>query len=213
MNPEIETVQMAPTTVPTAAQVFEKFNEMCEKYHGTKGSMLITIPDKLAHEFIDANSNSIWVENYNYQVSDKVPILSTVVVVELFGHNFKVRFDRPVKPEHRSEFETYFDFGGHCIRYTDKRIIGCFQPRQPDDGHIDAAELLARDPIDESYVKRALALLVLGGYVKYWDAYYEFSEWFASFNLFPDADVRAKDVILPYIFEHMVSSTCPEIGV
>ena len=193
---------------PTIAQIVAKFNELRAKYYNPKGYMVTTIPDSIAHEFIDANPESIWNHKYNPYASDKVQILCANIVVEVFGRKFNLRLDRPSIPEHRCEFETYFGFGGHCKGYTDKRIIACFPCQPENNNELDAAELLTASAegngIDEAYIKRALALLVLGGYVKLWGAYYEFSDWFASFNTFPGADVRVKDIILPYIFEHMV---------
>lgn len=201
---------------PTVAKIIDKFNELRAKYYTTSGYMISTIPDSISEHFIDSNPESIWTQRYNHYVSDKFPILYTMTVVEVFGRKFKVRFDRPYKPEHRSEFETYFGFGGHCCGYTNRRVIACFPSCQPDDNDLDAAEILAAaaadtSAVDNEYVKRVLALLVLGGYVKCWDAYYELSAWFASFNLFPEANAKFKDVILPYIFEHAVPA-CHECG-
>lgn len=195
----------------TCEEVIAKFEDIRRKYYfeNDKVYMVTTIPDSFAATFIDSNPDTIWEQKYKYTVSDKVPILVATVEVELLGHKFEVQFDRPYKPEHRSEFEQYFGFGGHCHSYTDKRIIACF-PRNCNckvgDDSLNVAELLtsADAVIDDEYVKRALALIVLGGFVKYWDAYYEFSEWFASVGPFPGADVKAKDVILPYILDHMV---------
>lgn len=201
---------------PTIAQIVNKFTELHAKYYSAKGYMISTIPDSIAEKFINSNPDSIWNQEYNQYASDKVPILCAHVVIELFGREFKLRFDRPYKSEHRCEFESYFGFGGHCKGYTNKRIIACFPCCcKPDDSEhdavneLDAVELLtaaaAESTIDDAYVKRVIVLLVLGGYVKQWDAYYEFSEWFASFDAFPTANVRDKDIILSYMFEHMVS--------
>jgi hypothetical protein len=198
----------------TRERVVEKFEELRAKYDikNSGAYMITTIPDSIAASFIETAPNSIWKKKYKYNVSEKVPILCAIVEVELFGRKFEVHFDRPFKPDHHAEFEDYFGFGGHCKRYTDKRIIACF-PRSPvhddvNNGGFNVTEFLLTVPagnaIDDDYVKRALALLVMGGYVKYWDAYYEFSAWFTSFGTFPGANVKAQDVILPYIFEHMV---------
>ena len=213
---------MAAATI-TVEQVVAKFEELRAKYYikNSEAHMITTIPDSMSESFIESAPDAIWKRKYKYTVSDKVPILCANIEVEIFGRNFKVQFDRPCTPEHRSEFEQHFGFGGHCKGYTDKRIIACFPRTHMDDNDNDndndndtnnngpnTAELLLRtcagDVIDDEYVKRALALLVLGGYVKYWDAYYDFSAWFTSFGMFPNADVKAKDVILPYIFDHMV---------
>lgn len=197
------------TATCDCAQVIAKFEELHRKYYFENADvyMVTTLPDSIAETFINSNPDTIWEKKYKFTVSVKVPILCTTVEVELLGYKFKVQFDRPFKPEHRSEFEEHFGFGGHCGGYTDKRIIVCF-PRNCNNV-LNVAELLtsaasADAIIDDEYVKRALALLVMGGYTKYWDAYYEFSAWFTSFGTFPGADVKAKDVILPYILDHMV---------
>jgi hypothetical protein len=198
----------------TCEQVIAKFEELHAKYYNTdsKVYMVTTIPDSMAASFIQSNPNSIWQQRYKYAVSENVPILCATVEIELLGRNFEIKFDRPYKQDHHSEFEYHFGFGGHCKGYTDNRIIACF-PRthightvDATDDEINVADMLtvtSDEAIDEEYVKRALALLVLGGYVKYWDAYYEFSAWFSSFGIFPGADVKAADVILHYIFDHM----------
>jgi hypothetical protein len=194
-------------TTCDCAQVIAKFEELHKKYYFENNDvyMVTTLPDSIAETFITSNPETIWEQKYNFRVSDKVPILCATVEVELLGRKFKVQFDRPFKREHRSEFEDHFGFGGHCSGYTDKRIIVCF-PRTCRNEDMNVAELLtsADAIIDDEYVKRALALLVMGGYTKYWDAYYEFSAWFTSFGTFPGADVKAKDVILPYILDHMI---------
>ena len=202
--------------MPTCEQVIAKFEELCTKYYFENDDvyMVTTIPDSIAKTFIDSNPGAIWEQKYKYTVSNNVPILCATIEVEMLGHKFKVQFDRPYKPEHRSEFEQYFGFGGHCSGYTENRIIACFPRNRIGDDVLNVVDLLTTttatattaeaEVIDDDYVKRALALLVMGGYTKYWDAYYEFSAWFTSFETFSGANVKVKDVILPYIFDHMV---------
>ena len=203
----------------TCEQVVAKFEELRAKYYNTNSKiyMVTTIPDSMAASFIESNPSSIWQQRYKYDVSEK-PILCAEIEVELYGRSFKLQFDRPYKQDHHREFEDYFGFGGHCKGYTDKRIIACFPRSHLEDdvanGGLNVAELLtvsSHEEINEAYVKRALALLVLGGYVKFWDAYYEFSAWFSSFGMFPGADVKAADVILPYIFDHLIPFTNTDI--
>jgi hypothetical protein len=193
------------------SQIVEKFNEIHAQhyYENNKVYIITTIPDAIAAEFIAANPLSIWKVEYNYNVSDRVPILCATVNVEVLGHTFEVRFDRPLKPEHRSEFEHYFGFGGHCGAYTDKRIIARFQNKCLPCDVLDVSELLTNCALpddDVEYAKSALALLVLGGYAKKWAAYYEFSAWLATTfgTTFDGANVTVKDVIIPYIFDHMI---------
>jgi hypothetical protein len=206
----------------TCEQVVAKFQELRAKYYNpnSKVYMVTTIPDTMAASFIETAPKTIWKEKYKYDVSEKVPILCATIEVELFGHTFKVQFDRPYKPDHHCEFEEYFGFGGHCKSYTDKRIIACFPRAYIGDSvsancELNVAELLTVSPdsINDDYVKGALALLILGGYVKYWSAYYEFSAWFASFGTFPGADVKTVDVILPYIFEHLIPFTNTDVEI
>jgi len=198
----------------TCEQVISKFEELRSKYNIKNSDttyMITTIPDSIAATFVQTAPNSIWKKKYKFNVSEKVPILCADIEVELYGLKFKVQFDRPYKPHHHCEFEDYFGFGGHCKGYTDTRIIACFPSSQIGDDLVNVAEILTvNTKIDEDYVKRALVLLVLGGYVKYWDAYYDFSAWFSSFGTFPGANVKAVDVILPYIFDHMVPITDDE---
>lgn len=196
----------------TCEQVVAKFEELRAKYYTTNTSvhMVTTIPDTMAASFIETAPDTIWKQQYKYAVSENVPILCAAIEIELYGRSFKLQFDRPYKPDHHCEFEDYFCFGGHCKGYTNKRIIACFPRSHLEDDVINVSEMLtvtSDEAIDDEYVKRALALLVLGGYVKYWDAYYEFSAWFSSFGMFPGADVKAADVILPYIFDHMIPFT------
>ena len=192
------------------SQIVEKFNEIRAQYYyeNDKVYIITTVPDAIAADFIEANPPSIWKEEYNYNVSDRVPILCARFDVEVFGHMFEVRFDRPLKPQHRSEFEEYFGFGGHCSGYTDKRIIACFQNKCLSRDVLNVSELLTNCALpddDVEYAKSALALLVLGGYTKQWAAYYEFSAWLStSFGTtFHGANVTVKDIIIPYIFDHM----------
>ena len=202
-KPKSKSKSMATDTI-TCEQVIAKFEELREKYYLDKGYMITTIPDSIAATIIEKIPDSTWVQSYNYLVSEKVPILCATVEVELFDRKFVVRFDRPCQRDYHSEFEHYFGFGGHCLGYTDKRIIACFPRTHTSSNVLNVTELLTApaDEIDDEYAKRALALLVMGGYVKYWDAYYEFSKWFTSFGTFQGADVKIKDVILPYITDY-----------
>jgi hypothetical protein len=199
----------ASASASVRSQIVEKFNEIHAQYYyeNDKVYMITTIPDAIAAEFIAANPPSIWKEKYNYNVSDRVPILCATINVEVLGHTFEVRLDRPLKPEHRYEFEYYFNFLGHCGGYTDKRIIARFQNKCLPRDVLNASELLTNCalPDDVEYAKSALALLVLGGYAKQWAAYYEFSAWLSTTfgTIFHGANVTVKDVILPYMFDHM----------
>jgi hypothetical protein len=95
---------------------------------------------------------------------------------------------RPIKKVHRYEYEEYFGFGGHCEGFSHNRIIMTFA--ESFDKNIDIEYLLMTGTlvgddegekcciIDEQYIKNALKLLVVGGYVKYWAAFNKFKNWF-----------------------------------
>lgn len=168
----------------TKADVIAKFKELHNKYYLQRGYMISTVADKMSNEFYasDRSSQFTWHEIYNHHVSDRVLIRSCRGFVHLMGHKFKIRLDGPLIQEHRSEFETYFGFGGHCDGYTEKRIIACY-PERVDNG-LDIDELLLNgsgsELVDADYAKQAMMIIVIGGYVKSWKAVAEFEQWFAN---------------------------------
>jgi hypothetical protein len=99
---------------------------------------------------------------------------------------------RPIKEVHRYEYEEFFGFLGHCKGFSRDRIIMTFA--ESFDKNIDIEYLLMTGTlvgksecegdgekycvIDEPYIKNALKLLVVGGYVKYWAAFNKFKNWF-----------------------------------
>ena len=182
-NPEPRKQSINKTMI-TKADVIAKFKELHNKYYLQRGYMISTVPDEMSNEFYasERSSQFTWHEIYNHHVSDRVLIRSCRGFVHLMGHKFKIRLDGPLVKEHRSEFETYFGFGGHCHGYTEKRIVACY-PERIDDA-IDIDELLVNgsgsDLVDQAYAKQVLMLLVIGGYVKYWEAVAEFEQWFAN---------------------------------
>ena len=97
--------------MPTHAEVVAKFKELHKKHYYTRGYLISTVPDELLTRLNDAEVQ--WCETYNSNVSDRVDILTVHVTVPLMGHTFTMQFDRPLVMEHRSEFESYFGFGGH----------------------------------------------------------------------------------------------------
>ena len=168
----------------TKADVIAKFKELHNKYYLQRGYMISTVADKMSNEFYasDRSTQFTWHEIYNHHVSDRVLIRSCRGFVHLMGHKFKIRLDGPLIQEHRSEFETYFGFGGHCDGYTEKRIIACY-PERVDNG-LDIDELLLNgsgsELVDADYAKQAMMIIVIGGYVKSWKAVAEFEQWFAN---------------------------------
>lgn len=156
--------------------VISKFMELHRAHYVPHGYMLRTVPDDdaAAAHFL---SHDAWTPTYNSYASDRVPVSACRVEVPLLGRTFALTLNRPIQPEHRSEFETYFGFGRHCAGYTEKRIVACFQSSV--DPALDvAAALQGGVAVDAKYAQQALQLLVLGGYVKRWAAVAEFERWF-----------------------------------
>ena len=192
----------------TKADVIAKFKKLQNKYYRERGYMISTVPDEMSNEFHDSERSSqfAWHETHNPYASDQVHILSCHVLVPLMGRTFKIRLDRPLETEDRYEFESYFGFGGHCEGYTQNRIIACY-PVKFDDA-IDIDELLVNfngygpdHTVDHAYAKQVLMLLVLGGYVKYWEAVAEFEQWFTT-----EAEIDVHDTgkeLLQHVFETM----------
>jgi len=104
--------------------VIKKFKSLHATYFVTRGAMISTVPDILAEQFIrDAPAEYVWHERYCSYASNKENIRTVTVDVPVFGKWFEVGLDRPLVPEHRSEFEEYFGFGGHCDGYSENRIV------------------------------------------------------------------------------------------
>jgi hypothetical protein len=197
----------------TKADVVTKFKKLHGKYHRQRGYMIYTVPDEMSVKFHASSSSSssssdrgshfVWCETYNRYASETKDIRSCNVVVPLMGHTFNVRLDAPLVQDHRHEFESYFGFGGHCEGYTPTRTIVCY-PAQFEDA-IDIDDLLTNesgsDLVDHAYAKQVLMLLVLGGYVKYWEAVAEFENWFIT-----EAGIDVCDTgkeLLQHVFETM----------
>lgn len=182
---------LAITTTPapkiTKGDVVNKFKELHKKYYVDRGYMIHTVSDVFSKQFcenINTETAVIWKEEYNRHAETYIRVAE--INVSIFGKSFLVLLERPIKQVHRSEFEYYFAFGGHCQGYTDTRLIARFLGEF--DKELNYEELLhstvhvaavaADETIDETYIKNALKLLVMGGYVKYWKAYNELKDWF-----------------------------------
>ena len=162
--------------MPTHAEVIAKFKELHNNYHHPRGYLISGVPDQMLARFSDADVP--WRETYNIHVSDHVGIRSVNVTVPLMGHTFEMQFDRPLVMEHRSEFESYFGFGGHCQGFNVNRTIAHFPVTM--DPKVDLDAMLFTGTVDAAYAKQAILLLALGGYVKFWNAVHEFEDWFVS---------------------------------
>lgn len=181
-----ESKPLLATTTPakkiTKGDVVNKFKELHKKYFVGRGYMIHTVSDAFSKQFCDihAKTRLEWIVEYSPYAETRVRVAEIKTFV--FGKPILVALERPIKQVHRSEFEFYFGFGGHCQGYSDTRMIARFLGQF--DKELNYEELLNPadeenvTPIDETYVKNVLKLFIMGGYIKYWKAYYEFRDWF-----------------------------------
>jgi len=177
---------LATTTTPaqkiTKGDVVNKFKELHTKYFVGRGYMIHTVSDAFSKQFCDMHLTTglEWKVEYNQYAETRVRVAEIKTFV--FGKPILVALERPIKQVHRSEFEFYFGFGGHCQGYSDTRLIARFLSEF--DKELNYEELLNPADeenatlIDETYVKNVLKLFIMGCYIKYWKAYYEFRDWF-----------------------------------
>jgi hypothetical protein len=173
-------------------RVVEKFTELHKKYFVNRGFMVSTVNDEFSKQFIELHPEIKWVQTYNAHA--ETYIQSANISVVIFGKSFSVLLERPLYPVHRSEFEYYFGFGGHCEGYTEFRMIARFLSSF-EEHSFHYEELLLQhsdndnndDTIDIDYIKDVFKLLVIGGYVKYWKAMNELNQWFID-NIHDDND-------------------------
>jgi hypothetical protein len=176
---------LATTTTPakiTKGDVVNKFKELHNKYYVTRGYMIHTVSDAFSKQFCEMHLTTglEWKVEYNQYAETRVRVAEIKTFV--FGKPILVALERPIKQVHRSEFEYHFGFGGHCKGYSDTRLIARFL--SDFDKELNYEELLNpaveenATPIDETYIKNVLKLFIMGGYIKYWKAYYEFRDWF-----------------------------------
>lgn len=181
-----ESKPLLATTTPaqkiTKGDVVNKFKELHTKYFVGRGYMIHTVSDVFSKKFCEmhAKTGLEWKVEYNQYAETRVRVVEIKTFV--FGKPILVALERPIKQVHRSEFEYHFGFGGHCKGYSDTRLIARFLGQF--DKELNYEELLNpadeenATPIDETYIKNVLKLFIMGGYIKYWKAYYEFRDWF-----------------------------------
>lgn len=186
----------------TRQAIIDKFSELHKKHYVPRGYMISTVNDDVAKEFVENHPEITWTFGYNKYA--EANIQSAKIYVVIFDKVFTVLLERPMYPVERSEFECYFGFGGHCEGYTPYRMIVRFATTIEEHG-FDYRTLLEEnrtdkkenvkensehetDETDETdsilvdvdipYIKDVFKLLVIGGYVKYWKAWDELSQWF-----------------------------------
>ena len=178
------------TTYTTYTDVITKFTELNNLYYSTRGCMISTLNDEFSKKFLEKHPDLIWEQKYNQYAEANV--LTAKINITIFGRPFVVMLCRPIKEVHRYEYEEFFGFLGHCKGFSRDRIIMTFA--ESFDKNIDIEYLLMTGTlvgksecegdgekycvIDEPYIKNALKLLVVGGYVKYWAAFNKFKNWF-----------------------------------
>ena len=187
--------------MPSKNAVADKFSELHKKYYVPRGYMISTVNDDVAKKFVKDRPEIAWIFGYNTYA--RANIQTAKINVTIFGKTFTVLLERPMYPVELSEFECYFGFGGHCEGFTPYRTIVRFATTVEEHGFDYRTLLFLNDgdleknsnenvdspvvateleevskPIDIPYIQDIFKLLVIGGYVKYWKAWDELSEWF-----------------------------------
>jgi hypothetical protein len=182
--------------------VIDKFSDLHKKYYVPRGYMISPVNDDVAKKFVETHPELVWTFGYNSYA--RANIQTATIHVTIFGKVFTVLLERPLYRVELSEFECYFGFGGHCEGFTLYRMIARFATTIEEHGFdyrtllegnikeikenenskenvaITAATELEEvaKPIDIPYIQDVFKLLVIGGYVKYWKAWDELSQWF-----------------------------------
>ena len=158
--------------------------------------MITTMNDDATKKFVEEHPEIEWTLKYNEYA--QANIQTAKIHVTIFGKPFAVLLERPLYQVHRSEFEYYFGFGGHCKGYTQYRMIVHFATTFEEHGFDYRTLLLAppndveesgqNDAVNADYIQNVFKLLVIGGYVKYWKVWDELSQWFLQHT--DDENVR-----------------------
>jgi hypothetical protein len=189
----------------TKADVVAKFKQLHKDHYQPSVYMISNVPDEITEQTF---AGAAWREVYNQYASDRVNIRSTNATVPFMGHEFKMKFHRPLVQEHRYEFEAYFGFGGHCKGFNINRTIACFPKKFDETIDIDAILQSGADPVDAEYAKQAITLLALGGYVKFWSAVQNFEQWFVDVAGIPECKgFNESKQLMERIFEVMELET------
>lgn len=187
----------------TKYEVIDKFNELHKKYYNCSGYMISTVNDEQTKQFLANEPTRTWQNTWNSYASKSVQIQTLHAKMDVLNQKFNIRLDRPLERDERYEFEAYFGFGGHCAGYTENRLIMCFIHKI--DKEQNVSNLLLNggsesDLVDIDFANQSMMLLLLGGYVKFWEAMYEMHKWFQ------DAGIPVFDStqIVTNIFDKMV---------
>jgi hypothetical protein len=161
--------------------------------------MISTVNDDVAKKFVEDHPEIVWTFGYNTYA--RANIQTAKIHVTIFGKVFTGLLERPMYPVELSEFECYFGFGGHCEGFTLYRMIVRFATTVEEHG-FDYRTLLQENikenpepetdsaQVDIPYIQDVFKLLVIGGYVKYWKAWDELSQWFLQQTDDDDESIR-----------------------
>lgn len=207
----------------TYTDVIKKFKDLKKQYYNERGCMILTLSNTFSKQLLEKYPNITWFEKYNKYAEANV--FTAILTVTIFEKNFEVYLHRPIKQIHRWEYEYFFGFGGHNAGFSHNRIIMTFA--ETFDKNIDVDYLLMTGTlagiscsecnkdeshdrcciIDEKYIKNALKLLVIGGYVKQWNAFNNFKKWFKDrgFNFEANTDnaetLTSSEILTSLIFD------------
>jgi hypothetical protein len=204
----------APATATTSinyTDVNKKFEELTSIFYTTRGCMILTLDDTFSKHFIATHPTLQWNEKYNSHA--EAVVLTAKINIIIFGQPYEVYLHRPIKQIHRWEYEYFFGFGGHNAGFSHDRIILTFS--ETFDKNIDVEYLLMTGTlhqggedseavccvIDEKYIKNALKLLVIGGYVKQWSAFNYFKKWFKDRGFNVEVEENNSNKFASFIFE------------
>ena len=192
----------------TYTDVIKKFKDLQTRYYTESGCVITTMNDEFAKDFIDKHPNLVWSEKYN-KYAEAVVFTAKVNII-IFVKPLAVYLHRPIKQIHRWEYEYFFGFGGHNKGFSHNRIVTTFQNSY--DKGVDIEYLLMTGTltgddsnnsciIDEKYIKNVLKLLVVGGYVKGWDAFTDFEKWFKERGFTLEVNTDTSSRTTSFIFE------------
>jgi hypothetical protein len=213
-------VSATATTSINYTDVTKKFQELTSIFYTTRGCMILTLDDTFSKHFIATHPTLQWNEKYNSHA--EAVVLTAKINIIIFGQPYEVYLHRPIKQIHRWEYEYFFGFGGHNAGFSHDRIILTFS--ETFDKDIDVEYLLMTGTlhqggdggdcdedseggeavcciIDEKYVKNALKLLVIGGYVKQWSAFNYFKKWFKDRGFNVEIEENNSNKFASFIFE------------
>jgi len=186
----------------TKQNVVDKFNQLYKKYYNLSGYMVSTVNDECSNQFLAKEPAITWQNTWNSYASKSVPIRTLSAKMDVFHQKFNIQLHRPIEKDERYEFEAYFGFGGHCEGYSENRIIMCFIHKI--DKALSVGDLMLNggsesDVVDIEFANQSMLLLLLGGYVKFWDAFYDMHKWFQEAGL----EVMDSKQIITHIFDKL----------